>query len=141
MEAQAFPTTNTPELMDVLIWVISYLEPNDKKLLRRIGRKYQYGPEFGPLWLTRPWSPNRRRRWGFGVPDTERTVVNDKPPVHLIIHFVWGYLEPEDRKNMANAAAPWYLYQKLRVRAIKAPLSELLQKHPPPETPKKLLID
>jgi hypothetical protein len=99
------------------------------------------GPEFGPLWFTRPWSPHRRRRWGFGIPSKERTVTNDKPPVHLLFHFVWPFLTPMERSTMTKTSAPWYLYQKLRVRAVSAPISSLLKKRPAPFPTKTLSMD
>jgi hypothetical protein len=141
LEAQAFPPDATPTLYDVMIWTVPYLETDDIKRLKRVGKPYQHGPGFGPLWFTRPWSPNRRRRWGFGIPSSDRTVVNDKPPVHLAIHFVWTFLSPHDRVKMTKLSAPWFLYQKLRAKAISAPISQLLQSRPSPQKPKKLSMD
>jgi hypothetical protein len=86
LEAQGFPTHQVPKLHDVLVWIMSYLEPVEKGRLTMLGTEFRYGPGFGPLWFYRPWSPNRRRRWGFGVPAKTRTVVNDIPPPHLYIH-------------------------------------------------------
>ena len=141
LEAQAFPTDQKPLLLDVLIWVIPYLEVVDTTRLKYTMKSLRRGSGFGPLWFTRPWSPNRRRRWGFGIPSTNRTVVNDKPQVHLMLHFVWIYLTPEERYTMSQTSAPWYLYQKLRQKAILAPISQLLAVRPAPMKPKTLSMN
>jgi hypothetical protein len=92
-----------------------------------LGTEFRYGPGFGPLWFYRPWSPNRRRRWGFGVPAKTRTVVNDIPPPHLYIHFIWQYLLPSERLIMSRATMPWFLYHRLRVMAVTTPIRNLLK--------------
>jgi hypothetical protein len=42
---------------------------------------------------------------------------------------------------MTKAAAPWFLYHKLRVKAVTVSISTLLQKRPSPTKPKKLSMD
>ena len=63
LDHQAFPPTATPVLQDVLIWVYPYLECNDQRGVTCIAKQYKRGPEYGPLWFTRLWLPNRRIRW------------------------------------------------------------------------------
>ncbi len=87
LDAQGFPATEKPTLADILIWVSPYLEPRENAKLHEVSTEYRHGPGFGPLWFYRPWSPNRRRRWGFGIPDKNRTVVNDIPPPTLAYSF------------------------------------------------------
>jgi hypothetical protein len=141
LDAQSFPTTSKPALKDVLIWVHPFLERHDKKCTASTATAYRWGPAFGPLWFTRPWSPNRRRRWGFGVPHANRTVVNDTPAPHICIHFAWTFLTPMERVTMSRATEQWFLYQKLRVRAVTLPIAQLLQKRSPSSTPRTLPID
>jgi hypothetical protein len=141
LEAQGFPANKLLELSDILIWVIQYLEVEDQQHLRCTAKDYRFGPGYGPIWFYRPWSPHRRRRWGFGIPSPERTVVNDVPPPHLYIHFVWQFLNPEERFVMSRAAAPWFLYQKLRARAVTMPIRHLLAVRPDKKPPKKLPLD
>jgi hypothetical protein len=52
--------------MDILFHVRPFLTKIDQSHLTSTSRIYQLGPEYGPLWFSRPWSPNRQRRWGFG---------------------------------------------------------------------------
>mgnify|MGYP000361729742 CR=1 FL=1 len=92
--------------MDVLIWVTPYLEKPARACLRSVATLYKLGPTYGPLWFSRPWQPNRRRRWGFGIPSMDRTVVNDVPPPHLFLHFIWQYLSPPERLTMTTMAPP-----------------------------------
>ena len=141
LEAQAFPDDMIPTLIDILVWVTPYLEKTQQARLHEVATAYRYGPGFGPLWFYRPWSPHRRRRWGFGIPSTDRTVVNDIPPPHLPIHFIWQYLDPEDRYKMTRMTAPSFLYQRLRTRAVTVPIRTLLHTRPDLPPPKRLPMD
>jgi hypothetical protein len=49
------------------------------------------------VWLTKPWEPLRRRRWGFGLPHSSRSATHNKASYQIFIHFAWTFLEPEDR--------------------------------------------
>ena len=62
LDAQSFPTHDTPGLAEILIWVHSFLDPNDRAVTHCISKSFRLGPTFGTLWFPRPWSPNRRRR-------------------------------------------------------------------------------
>ena len=106
--------------------------------LRCLSQDYILGPEYGPLWFYRPWSPHRRRRWGFGVPSTTRTVVNDVPPPHLCIHFIWVFLTPKERHTMTRTCSQWFLYHRLRITAVRIPIASLRQRRPPPGKPYRL---
>jgi hypothetical protein len=141
LDAQGFPVTKKPSLADILIWVSPYLEPQENAKLHEVSKEYRHGPGFGPLWFYRPWSPNRRRRWGFGIPDRNRTVVNDIPPPHLPIHFIWQFLTMSERFNMTKLTAPWFLYQKLREKAVQTPIRKLLHARPDTKPPKHLPMD
>ena len=138
LDAQSFPSRNNPGLEDILLWVHRFLEPNDRAVTRCIAKSFIRGPTFGPLWFTRPWSPNRRRRWGFGALSRDRTVVNDKPPKHLILHFVWQFLTPQDRQAASQTCPQWYLYHQLRWRALLLPIATLKHLRSPPGSPEKL---
>jgi hypothetical protein len=140
-EMQAFPTKGTPQLSDVLIWVTPFLTILEQTRLKPVAKDYRYGPEFGPLWFYRPWSPYRRRRWGFGIPNKARTVENDKPPPHLCIHFIWTYLTPSERLTMAHTCSQWFLYSSLRKLAVRLPIATLLNKRPSPRKPTTLPMD
>ena len=141
LESQALPHMARPTLIDVLIWLRPYLEKEAKHNICCVAHAYRYGPEFGPLWLYRPWSPNRRRRWGFGIPSSERTVVNDVPPPHLAIHYIWTFLLPHARKSMTNMCSQWFLYNRLRILATHLPIAHLRVSRPPPSKPKRLPMD
>jgi hypothetical protein len=70
---------------------------------------FQLGPLFGPLWLYCPWSPHRRRRWGFGTPSSNRVAVHDAATYHPILHFVWTFLDPQDRKAATKVSLTWMM--------------------------------
>jgi hypothetical protein len=56
LDQQTIPTDTIPCLMDILIHLRSYLTPDDKARTACISKLYSLGPEYGPLWFTRPWS-------------------------------------------------------------------------------------
>jgi hypothetical protein len=141
LEAQGFPVDRDPRLLDVAVWIQTFLEPYEKQGMKLIARAFRYGPGFGPLWFYRPWSPNRRRRWGFGIPSKQRTVVNDVPPPYLCLHFIWQFLSPEDRYKMCRLSSKWFLYQKLRQYAVQAPIRILLRPRISTKKPTTLPLD
>ncbi len=86
---------------------------------------HQLGPEFGPLWFYRPWSPHRRRRWGFGTPTSGRSTCHEAPPPYTVIHYAWVYLDPNDRYEATHTCAEWALYHQLRLHAVTTSLRPL----------------
>jgi hypothetical protein len=105
LDAQSFPSHSTPILMDVLIHVRMFLTREDSARIACTGPAYSLGPDYGPLWFTRPWSPNRRRLWGFGIPNRDRTIKTDAPLPHGFIHFVWTFLTPAEHKISARTCS------------------------------------
>lgn len=138
LDPHAFPITEIPALSDIQVWVTPYLLPEETAQLRRIGTAYRQGSHFGPLWLTKPWSPNRRRRWGFGIPCKDRTVVSDVPLPQIFIHFAWQYLAPADQAVAVTVCSQWFLYHCLRVRAVCHSVASLHIRRPPPSLPVRL---
>jgi hypothetical protein len=132
LDAQSFSPNGTPVLMDILIHVRSYLVRHDEVSLACTGKLYSLGPAFGPLWFSRPWSPNRRRRWGFGLPSRDRTIKTNDPLPHGFIHFIWTFLTPEERQITTRTCSQWFLYHRLRCFAMTAPIASLKQLRPPP---------
>ena len=141
LEAQICPSVSPATLDDVLILVSPYLTSTDRAKTACTSTVYSLGPEYGPLWFSRPWSPNRRRRWGFGVPHKEKSVVTDSPLPHSIIHFAWPFLLPQDRRTMTISCSQWFLYHKLRCYTMFAPIATLKQVRPPPGNPAELPMD
>ena len=141
LDYQTFPPTSTPSLIDVLIHVRPYLDIDNRAKMKCIATLYSLGPEYGPLWFSRPWSPNRRRRWGFGIPHKDRTVVVDKPLPHGFIHFAWAFLTPAERYTTTQTCSQWFLYHKLRCFAMSANIAILKHLRPPPGNPSKLPMD
>ena len=72
------------------------------------------GSTVGPLWLTRPWQPIRRRIWGFGATSSARSCTHDTPNPVMIIHFVWTFLDPFERNTMICSLSAWSQYARLR---------------------------
>jgi hypothetical protein len=139
LESQACSTPLV--LHDFLIWVQPFLDPSASSALERTSRAFALGPTFGPLWLYRPWSPHRRRRWGFGIPSKQRIATHDSATYHSILHFVWTYLAPADRKVATKVSSAWSLYHQLRIRAATTSLAPLRDRRPPPGNPNRLPED
>jgi hypothetical protein len=95
-------------------WVTPFLTPDACSSSTSLATAYRLGPQFGPLWFTtRPWSPHRRRRWGFGSISRDRSAVNDRPPPHLMLHLLWQFLSLPDRQ-VASHTCSHYLQVPVR---------------------------
>ena len=140
LESQSCPQSLWSTLDDVLIQVQPYLTLNDRAKMACTAKIHSLGPAYGPLWFSRPWSPNRRRQWGFGVPHQDRTVATDSPLPHTLIHFAWPFLSPHDRRTMTKTCSQWFLYHQLRCYAMFAPIATLKHVRPPPGSPTELPI-
>ncbi len=101
----------------------------------------QLGPAYGPLWFYRPWSPHRRRRWGFGIPTTGRSACHETPSPYTAIHFAWVFLAPQDRYEATQTCAEWYLYHQLRLTAVTTSLTPLRVTRAAPGSPTDLPRD
>ena len=126
LDPHAFPLHSTPVLSNILIWVTPYLLPADMTTLRVLGQSYFLGPDYGPLWWVKPWSPNRRCCWGFSIPSTSRTAVLDIPLPHSRLHFAWKFLEPANRPVAVRTCSQWFLYRKMRIIAVQRLVASLL---------------
>jgi hypothetical protein len=88
------------------------------------------GSTAGPLWLTRPWQPIRRRVWGFGTISKARTCTHDTPNPVMLIHFVWTFLTTLERRRMISSLSSWHQYARLRRKACCKSLRVLHQPRP-----------
>ena len=124
-----------PSFLQVLPWVQLFLTAKEKCQLSVLSTEFCHGWQFGPLGFFRPWSTNRRRRWGFGIPSSTRRIIPDAPPKYLMIHFVWQFLTPTDRVACSCASVLWSCHATLRAKAILTSVSVLRQARPPPRKP------
>eukprot|EP00980_Cylindrotheca_fusiformis_P008874 scaffold1899_cov112-Cylindrotheca_fusiformis.AAC.1 len=79
----------------------------------------------GPFWITRPWPPIRKRRWGFGRMSAHRSCAHDTPNFRMAPHFVWCFLSSFERVQLLRAHPFWFLYAALRKRAVLHSLAPL----------------
>jgi hypothetical protein len=80
-EHQAKPDASVATLYDILIWVQPFLDPLSLSQLAATDSAHRLGSTFSNLWLYQPWAPFRRRRWGFGIPSSNRSATHDQPPI------------------------------------------------------------
>jgi hypothetical protein len=137
-EHQAKPDASVATLYDILIWVQPFLDPLSLSQLAATDSAHRLGSTFSNLWLYQPWAPFRRRRWGFGIPSSNRSATHDQPTYHSIIHFVWTFLLPRERKHSTIAFPAWQQYHQLRLQAVTTSLAPLRLQRPPPGSPTKL---
>jgi hypothetical protein len=122
-----------PTLADVWVYidVSGFLLPEDILVGHHTNAEntlvFDRGSLVGPLWLTRPWQPFRRRIWGFGTTSTARSCTHDTPNPVMLIHFVWTFLTPGERQGMLCSLSTWNKYAHLR-RAACCNSLRVLQK-------------
>jgi hypothetical protein len=81
------PPSN-PQLYDLAAWLLPFLDDSSQAKLVVVNRAFNYGPTGYPSYFYRPWSPLVwRRRWGFGIPSTNRSAMSDCPTVVLAMLF------------------------------------------------------
>jgi hypothetical protein len=79
MDPKAFQYVQPPTLVDVAVWIPSYLTKTDQRsLIALVSTDLRKGARYGPLWITRPWELYRRRKWGFGTLSTGRSTSHDR---------------------------------------------------------------
>jgi hypothetical protein len=143
LEAQAKPATDSVTLVDIWIWIHPFLDVVTQGiLLCSLMNAHQLGPGFGPLWFYRPWSPHRRRRWGFGIPTSGRSTRHEMPSPYAAIHYTWVFLDPHDRYKATKVCEEWALYHQLRLQqAVTTSLRQLRVTREAPGNPTKLWKD
>jgi hypothetical protein len=132
-EAQALAIQ--PTLYDVWVWIVPFLSTSASQALASTATRFKLGVDFSPLWLYRPWSPHRRRRWGFGIPCSQRIATHDTVSYHSMIHFIWPFLDHRDRQTTTKVAPAWSFYPRLRRLAATESLAPLLLQRDPPGQP------
>lgn len=118
-------TRNRPTFHDVWVWVEPFLVPKDTRSVEHTSKTFHLGSRYSSLHLTKPWQPDRRRRWGFGKTSKDRTLSHDTPHLESLIHFAWPFLTPMDREKATRVCPVWDLYPSLRKKACLLPVSEL----------------
>jgi hypothetical protein len=139
---QAVSSTSPCTLHDIFVLITPFLADSDVKLSTLWSTAYRYGTIGTSLAFTRPWSPYRRRRWGFGIPSSTRSATHDSPSSIGMLHFVWPFLQPADRWSCYQVCQPWRSYIKLRRAACRSSIASLRRQRMPPSSPspKKLCL-
>lgn len=128
----------SPTLYDVFALIYSYLSRVDQTVLCCVTKDFSLGPKYSTVPLTKPWQPIRRRLWGFGKMSRNRssrhTTQNQKP----LLHHIWRFLTPADRKEMAKACPSWLSYVDLRFFACQTSVAVLRRSREPGPVPTML---
>jgi hypothetical protein len=142
-ELHALASTAIPTLHDILALLLPFLDSPAKLAISHLSTTYTYGIIGAPLAFTRPWSPYRRRRWGFGIPSKHRSATHDHPSTIGMIHHIWPFLTPADRWSSYQACTSWRSYIRLRVTACRTLVAPLRATKPPlsASPPKRLNHD
>ena len=85
-----------------------------------------------PFPISRPWSPFRKRQWGFGKRHKDRSSTHDKVNPISMIHHAWKFLAVDDRKEVVLTCPQWKKYVELRRFASVTSLVSLREERPMP---------
>ena len=133
-DSQLHPAAATlvPTLVDAWVYVQAYLGAAARQRLHHVATAFSYGPICSPLWLTRPWQPHCRRRYGFGAVSRDRSATTNRPTFFHIFYHTWPFLLPNDRRwcQQSSPAILRYSFQRLQaavtsVASLRAPRPSL----------------
>jgi hypothetical protein len=125
VDPKAFQCVRPPTLVDVAVWIPAYLATTDQRSLALVSIYLWKGARYGPLWITRPWEPYRRRKWGFGTPSVGRSTSHNGASPIMFIHFAWPFLSAVDQRQLDLVATAWRDYICLRFAAATTSLFPL----------------
>ena len=134
-----------PTIMDVAVLVLAgnYLEESDYDVLRVAHPELKRDSLILNTWITRPWQPYRKRRWGFGRTHKERGTNHDRVNPISMIHFAWRMLDFEDRTECIEAFPQWKEYAATRKQACVTSVAALRRpkRFETPEAPIPVKLD
>ena len=136
-DSQSYPATATavPTLPDVWVHVQSSLSAADRHTLHQVAIAFSHGSICSPLWLTRPWQPHRRRRYGFGAVSSARSATTDCPTIFHVFHQTWPFLLPVERRRCQQSSSALLHYSFQRVHAAVTSIASLRAPRPSPSKP------
>ena len=85
-QSQSSNANLRPNLFDIWVHVQHYLAHSDRQSLSSIDVKFLLGIICSPLWLTCPWQPHCRRRYGFGSTSIDQLATTDEPTLLHAFH-------------------------------------------------------
>jgi len=101
--------------MDVAVSIQAsgFLDPTDVERLGMAHPDLVANSLVLDTWISKPWSPIRRRRWGFGKVSKDRGLSHDRVNPRSMIHFAWKFLTPAERRLAMEAFPQWKSYAAL----------------------------
>ena len=113
--------------MDVAVSIQAsgFLDPTDVERLGMAHPDLVANSLVLDTWISKPWSPIRRRRWGFGKVSKDRGLSHDRVNPRSMIHFAWKFLTPAERRIAMEAFPQWKSYAALRRFACVHSVAEL----------------
>ena len=140
-DSQSYPAklTAVTTLADVWVHFQSYIRVADRRRLRSVSTAFFHGITCSSLWLTRPWQPHRRRRYGFGAVSSDRSATTDCPTFFHVFHHTWTFLLPVERRRCQQSSPALLRYSFQRVHAAVTSIASLRAPRPSPSKP--LAID
>ena len=86
--------TSKLSLIDVWVHLQCFLSACERKSIQQTSREFSLGTICSPLWLSRPWQPHRRRRWGFGRASINRSATTNQPTFFHVFHHILPFMDP-----------------------------------------------
>ena len=122
-DPQSKTATATPiSIRDIIGYIKPWLTNIDISKLESTCHYLATTACYHDMWITRPWCPHRRRRWGFGIPTNHRNCLHKTPNPKIFIHFMWLFLSPIERKKCSEVCLEWELYPHLCFKAATTPI-------------------
>ena len=132
-----------PTFMDVAALILhsEFLDDGSRMGLTQVNPTLSKHSNLLNTWVSKPWQPIRKRRWGFGKVHKDRSCSHDRVNPRSMLHFCWNFLDAHDRLRCVQAFPQWKQYAHLRTLACVTPLSRLLSLKVPRKKPIPTTLD
>jgi hypothetical protein len=142
LDNQSYPShpgvNIVPTLFDVWAPLQAYLDSSARMSLHRVSLVFSLGVLCSPLWLTRPWSPHPRRRYGFGSISRCRSATTDAPTFLHVVHHIWPFLQPPVRHQLQRLDSSILSCSYQRLHATVTSVALLRAARAPPTKPQSV---
>jgi hypothetical protein len=117
--------SSPPTFCDIWAHVQAFLDSSDRLSIASLGWSFSVEVLCSHMWLTRPWLPYHRRKWGFGRISSDRSVTTDSPTLFHVFHHLWSFFTPKDRRSNQRASPQFLCYSFQHFHAVTTSVAVL----------------